>query len=140
MVMTELVRALLMVLTAYGAAGLLFAVVFHRRGLARVDAGTPGCGPGFRVLITPGLIALWPLLARRWWQVTHGDSFRGGPDGPVSPRRLRAGHAFAWKVLAVLVPLAVGAALWWRPEAAPASRFKTPGLELKSAAGMKSRL
>ena len=113
--MTELVRASLLVLAAYGTLGLLFAVVFHRRGLARLDAGAHGAGWGFRLLITPGLVALWPLLARRWQRMARGELFLGQPDAPIPPQRLRAVHALAWKALAVLVPVVVAAALWWRP-------------------------
>ena len=50
---------------AYLAVGILLLPWWHLRGLRRLDAGA-GAGPwGFRVLITPGLIALWPWLLAR---------------------------------------------------------------------------
>lgn len=51
----------------YGAAGVLLVPWWHIRGLQRLDdAAAPGPW-GFRLLITPGLIALWPwLLAQTW--------------------------------------------------------------------------
>jgi hypothetical protein len=127
--MTEFVRACLLVMAAYGALGLLFALPFHWRGLPALDAGAHGAGLGFRLLITPGVVALWPLLALRWARARQGGSFLGGQEAPVSPRRLRATHAHAWKALAVLVPMVVGAALWWRPAEAQSSKLKIQILE-----------
>ena len=64
-------RALLAALSLHAALGLLFAIAFHWRGLARIDAAAAGGSFGFRVLVTPGVIFLWPLLARRWWAATR---------------------------------------------------------------------
>jgi uncharacterized membrane protein YhaH (DUF805 family) len=113
--MIESVRTSLQALAAYGALGLLFAVAFHLRGLTALDLGSQGAGIGFRLLITPGVVALWPLLALRWRRTRHVGTVLGGQDAPVSPRRLRAAHAFSWQALAVLSPLTVAAILWWRP-------------------------
>ncbi|HXU33450.1 MAG TPA: hypothetical protein VN851_23015 [Thermoanaerobaculia bacterium] len=52
---------------AYLAAGVLFALAFLVRGIERVDPAAHGARWGFRCLIAPGVVALWPLLARRWW-------------------------------------------------------------------------
>lgn len=59
----------------YAAAGVAVAAWFVRRGGAveRLDAAAHGAGWGFRLVIVPGVVALWP------WVV-----------GMV--RRLRAGH------------------------------------------------
>ncbi|MEO8195663.1 MAG: hypothetical protein ABI689_02960 [Thermoanaerobaculia bacterium] len=51
---------------AYAALGLLFALVFLSRGIARVDPGAAGSGWGFRLIVLPGVVALWPFLLRRW--------------------------------------------------------------------------
>jgi hypothetical protein len=53
-------------LQAYAALGLLFALVFLVRGLELVDAAAHGTGPGFRLLLIPGVVAFWPLLLQRW--------------------------------------------------------------------------
>ena len=63
-----LADALLALLAVHAALGALFAIAFHRRGLARLDPAAACGSAGFRVLVTPGVIALWPLLARRWWR------------------------------------------------------------------------
>ena len=53
-------------LAVYGLAGLIFALAFQLRGLSRIDAAARGAGLGFRLLILPGMVALWPLLLSRW--------------------------------------------------------------------------
>ena len=50
----------------YTAAGLLFAVAFALRGAAAIDPAARDSGWGFRLLIIPGAMALWPVLAKRW--------------------------------------------------------------------------
>ena len=47
---------------AYVAAGLLLLPWWHTRGLARLDAAAGHGGWGFRLLVTPGLVGLWPVL------------------------------------------------------------------------------
>ena len=50
----------------YLALGLLFAVYFVSGPIHAVDDHAPGSGIGFRLMIIPGVAALWPvvLLAR----------------------------------------------------------------------------
>ena len=98
----------------YLAFGLAFAVWFQALGWTRIDASAAGGGIGFRLLITPGLVLLWPLLLMKWWRHNHHLVFLGDPIGPVSPRRLRRCHGLIWKGLAVLVPLLIGSGWWWR--------------------------
>lgn len=50
----------------YAAAGLLFAVPFVLRGVNRIDRVAAAGTWGFRLIIVPGVVALWPLLLRRW--------------------------------------------------------------------------
>lgn len=51
--------------TAYAAIGIAFAVYLLVRGLARFDAAAAHASWGFKLLIVPGAVALWPLLWRR---------------------------------------------------------------------------
>jgi hypothetical protein len=53
-------------LGVYGATGLLFGIVFVIAGVHRVDIAAKDSGVGFRLIILPGVAALWPLLLRRW--------------------------------------------------------------------------
>jgi hypothetical protein len=54
------------VMAAYATAGLLFGAVFVAFGIDRVDAVAKGSGVAFRLIVLPGVAALWPLLLRRW--------------------------------------------------------------------------
>ncbi len=58
--------ALLMVVAAYLAIGLVWAVFFVTRGVATVDHAAQGAPWRFRILILPGSAALWPALLARW--------------------------------------------------------------------------
>lgn len=51
---------------AYLAAGVIFAALFFRFGLDRVDKATRGSSMFFRLLIVPATVALWPWLLGVW--------------------------------------------------------------------------
>ena len=51
----------------YAAVGVLFGAVFLTRGVRVIDPIATNSGWGFRVLLFPGTVAFWPLLAKRWW-------------------------------------------------------------------------
>lgn len=57
---------LALLLLAYLGFGLAFAVFFVTLGFERVDADAKGGTFGFRLMILPGVVALWPLLLQRW--------------------------------------------------------------------------
>ncbi len=64
--MTETIAKLLVsVLSIYAGAGLLFGLWFVLRGVNRVDPAARGSTRGWRVLILPGVTALWPLFVLR---------------------------------------------------------------------------
>ena len=50
---------------AYVALGLLLLPWWHLRGLRQLDAGAAEGPWGFRILISFGLVALWPWMLRR---------------------------------------------------------------------------
>jgi hypothetical protein len=52
--------------TVYIACGLVFAPLFAWRGVSRIDPAAKTAGLGFRLIILPGVAALWPVLLRRW--------------------------------------------------------------------------
>ena len=56
----------LILLGAYLTCGLAFAMAFAFVGVKRIDPHAAHGSWGFRVLIVPGTMALWPLLLRRW--------------------------------------------------------------------------
>ena len=47
-------------------AGALFAVPFLLRGVNQIDPVAREGTWGFRMIIAPGVVVLWPLLALRW--------------------------------------------------------------------------
>ncbi len=56
----------LMLMAIYLLCGLIFALPFAFLGVRKIDPHAAHGTWGFRVLIIPGAILLWPLLARRW--------------------------------------------------------------------------
>jgi hypothetical protein len=99
----------------YAGLGLCVAVALHAGGLRRIDPATRGAGLFFRLLITPGIVALWPLLATRWRRAAAGAPLRHGVHRPVSAAGLRRLHRGTVLALVVVVPLSAAAALILRP-------------------------
>jgi len=63
----SLARWLLAALGLCAGLGFAFALAFVTRGVGRIDPAARGATWGFRLVVLPGVVALWPLLARRWW-------------------------------------------------------------------------
>lgn len=77
-------RWMLALAGTYLAAGILFAAAFLTVGIARIDPAGRTAPWGFRILVAPGVVALWPLLARRW------ASGRAHPPDPEDAHRRAA--------------------------------------------------
>lgn len=60
------VTIILLVIAVYLAAGLVFAVPFVIKGVAKIDEGAVGSKWGFRLIIIPGVIVFWPVLLKKW--------------------------------------------------------------------------
>ena len=52
--------------SGYAALGVLFAVVFVTAGISSVDPVAKSSSIGFRLIILPGVAALWPVLLLQW--------------------------------------------------------------------------
>lgn len=102
----------------YLAVGLVLSLPLHARGLARIDPAVRGAGVWFRVLVTPGLVALWPLLVGKWRRAVRGEATGGAVDRPVTPEGLRAAHR-TLAVTAAAVSCAVLLFGVWRRGAEP---------------------
>ncbi len=58
-----------MILSAAGAyllAGVVFSLLFLVFGLRRVDALAADGSSGFKALILPGIVGLWPIVLLLW--------------------------------------------------------------------------
>lgn len=64
--MVAVVEWIVRLLALYVAAGMVFAVPFVIRGVNVVDPVARESTWGFRLIVLPGVVALWPLLAKRW--------------------------------------------------------------------------
>lgn len=80
-------EALLVAAGIYLLCGLMFAIPFVLVGVGKIDPHAARGSWGFRVLILPGTMFLWPLLARRWMTGTHE------PPEENNPHRRAARHS-----------------------------------------------
>lgn len=62
----SIVEAIIVGFEVYLAAGLLFGIAFVSAGVQRIDHVAENSGLGFRLIILPGVAALWPWLLMRW--------------------------------------------------------------------------
>jgi len=65
MYMAQIVLGLLL---AYVAVGAGVGVALIARGIEQMDPAAHAAPWTFRLLILPGVVALWPILVRRWRQ------------------------------------------------------------------------
>ncbi len=61
-----LVKIFVYALETYAGLGVIFAALFVLIGVQRLDSEAQGSGIGFRLLILPGVAALWPMFLYRW--------------------------------------------------------------------------
>lgn len=108
------ITVLLCALGVYAFAGVLAAIALHVHGLRVFDHATIGAPLMFRVLTTPGMIALWPVLLLKWRKAARGVDAAGAPDAPVRAMGLRRMHGLAARGLAVALPIVIGAAVMVR--------------------------
>jgi hypothetical protein len=59
-------QSILGLVLLYLTCGLLFGVAFVAVGVGRLDCAAQKTSVLFRVLILPGTVTFWPLLAVRW--------------------------------------------------------------------------
>jgi len=65
--MTEtLATVIVSVVGIYLALGMVFAILFVLRGAGKIDPSASKGSWGFKIIIIPGVAALWPLMAWRW--------------------------------------------------------------------------
>ena len=62
----QVARGILAIVAVYTGIGVAFGIPFLAFGIRRIDAAARGAGWGFRVLVFPGVVALWPVMAVLW--------------------------------------------------------------------------
>ena len=60
-----LAQAVSFLIIGYTIFGVVFAIYFVSSGVNRVDSSAKGSTMGFRLIILPGAVLLWPLLLGR---------------------------------------------------------------------------
>jgi hypothetical protein len=63
-------ETLLGLILIYLTCGLVFGVAFVAIGVGRLDEAAHGTSITFRLLILPGTIVFWPLLAAWWLKIS----------------------------------------------------------------------
>ena len=74
-------NVLVVMIYLYVVVGSVVAIVILAFGLTRLDIETEQAGIGFRLIIFPGTVALWPLLLKRYLRG------RGEPPVQKDPHR-----------------------------------------------------
>jgi Na+-driven multidrug efflux pump len=70
-----MVEILLIIAAVYLLMGVLFVIPFLMKGLKKVDEGAHGSTVGFKIIIIPGVIVLWPMLLSKWMtNLNHEDT------------------------------------------------------------------
>jgi hypothetical protein len=72
-------QIILLLAFAYAAIGLAFAFPFVFVWLSRVDPAASGAPLPLRLLLIPGVAALWPVMLRKWRATRRGE-VRHDPD------------------------------------------------------------
>lgn len=67
----SLAAAIVLAVTAYVGAGLVLALPLVVAGVTRLDPAARHATWGFRLIIVPGVVLLWPLLM---WRLVAGDT------------------------------------------------------------------
>ena len=106
----------------YLLIGAAVAVLFFSRWIKVIDPTAVGGSKGFKVLVAPGVIAIWPVILRMVFR-RNFDGGAGGAEG------LRRNHRVAIFLLAIVGALLFTSALvWWAPALGdlPAVKIQTP--------------
>jgi len=83
-------EAFLIAVVTYLLGGLVFATPFALVGVGKIDPHAAHGSWGFRILIIPGTMFLWPLLARRWLKGIHEPPEENNPHRCAARKEARA--------------------------------------------------
>lgn len=103
----QLFSTLVTIAGTYLLAGLAVAILFFTRWLKAFDPAAVAGSRGFRVLVSPGIIALWPMILIKVFGRKSGADAAGA-------EALRSQHRIAFILVAILGTLLFAASLAWR--------------------------
>lgn len=69
----------------YGAIGIVAAVALALRALPRMDPAIAASPGSVRLLLLPGLVALWPVMLAKWARSSRGV---GAPHSGIASGRV----------------------------------------------------
>lgn len=64
--MESIVGIVFLLFGLYLLAGFVFYFIFLSKGMKSMDEATEGVKLGFKLLILPGTLFLWPFLLAKW--------------------------------------------------------------------------
>ena len=67
--MESIIQVLIYVFSGYLLIGLAFSVLFYMKGLSKIDKNAIGSTLGFKLIIFPGVLMLWPFLLTKWLKI-----------------------------------------------------------------------
>ena len=105
---------LLIAAGVYLLCGLVFAIPFVLVGAGKIDPHAAHGSWGFRVLIIPGTMFFWPLLARPWMKGVHEPPEENNPHrcaarGSCNSRREEARSAKSEVQQSLVISATIGA-------------------------------
>jgi len=103
-------QAALAILALYLVLGIVVGLFLGIAGLKRIDHAAKGAPIGFRVVIFPALVALWPFMLMKWIRAGKGACYPN-PEKPVGFLALLAAQRWGF-VLLVLVVAPLGVLAW----------------------------
>jgi len=110
-------EALVRLVEVWGLIGAAVAIAFLTFGLNQIDADARGA-IGFRPLLVPGVLVLWPLVLWRWWVLATGRDVWALRHRP--PRRSHGVVAVVMAfLLAVTLALSFSIRQTWPADVAP---------------------
>jgi tellurite resistance protein TehA-like permease len=109
------------VFVAYVLLGIVVAVYIHFFALHLLDDSANGGSIGFRILVTPGIIGLWPIVLSKANDVKKDIKVGSDPNSPFSARQIRSGQKVLIQFLTVIILVLLATALIKRPEPYPSS-------------------
>jgi hypothetical protein len=101
----------------YVFLGILACLLIQFSKLHLLDDSADGGSFGFRIVITPGIILLWPLVLYKTRASKKASDMTANGEHQASALQLRSKQRLSIVILAVIIPILFATALLARPNA-----------------------